>query len=194
MLPRLIIAFLAFAATATAATFGDPTAYSTNFTIKDVVAAIAGTPSQSGRCDSITAYLKFNLDSCKARAALYTIAGADTVLVAGGVSIERRFAANAAFAWQGFAFADPKPAINANITYLIAIFADTAGATGAGLARVGVSSGGATLVSKNANYESGVPATLNPSSGAASFRMSIYVTYTPTLGPPPRRRLIAPPR
>lgn len=189
---KIIIALCVFAATsAHAATFGDQTAYSANFTIKDVVGAIVASPSQSGVCDSVTALLKFNFDSCKVRCALYAISGSDTVLVANGVTQERRFAANSSFAWHGFAFADPKPIVNAGTTYFIAVFADTSGTGGSGIARGASTSGGGPLISRNANYESGMPSPLNPTSGTITFKLSIYATYTPVSPNAPRRRIVA---
>ena len=188
----LLLLFLLSASRVHAATFGDQTAYSTNFTIKDVVGAFAASPAQSGICDSITAYLKFNFDSCKVRCALYTISGNDTVLVTNGVTGERRFAANSAFAWHGFAFSEPKPTVTASAAYFIAAFGDTAGTTGSGLPRGATVSGGGPLISKNANYESGMPSPLNPSSGSVNLKLSIYVTYTLASPLPPRRRIVAP--
>jgi hypothetical protein len=190
MITKLLCAFALVATAAHAATFGDQNAYGTNFALKDNVAALVATPSQSGICDSITAYLKFSFDSCKTRCALYTISGNDTVLVTNGITEERRFPSNAAFAWQGFAFADPKPVVNAGATYFVAAFGDSAGNGTLGAPRGASASGGGTLVSKVANYESGMPSPLNPSTNVISFRLSIYVTYTPASPIAPRRRLV----
>lgn len=190
MLIKLLCAFALLAASACAATFGDQNAYTSSFTIRDIVAAIPASPLQSGVCDSITAYLKFNLDSAKARCALYTVSGNDTILVANGVTEERRFAANAAYAWLGFAFVDPKPVVTANAPYLIALFGDTAGTGTGGLPRSAVVTGTGTVLTKNANYESGFPSAFNPSTSSVTFKMSAYVTYTPVFPVSPRRRHI----
>lgn len=187
---KLICTLALLAASAHAATFGDQSPYTSNFALKDNVGALVATPSQSGVCDSITAYLKFSFDSCKVRCALYTISGNDTVLVTNGITEARRFASNSAFTWQGFAFPDPKPVVNAGAAYFIAAFGDSAGNGPLGAPRGASASGGGTLVSKAANYESGVPSPLNPSSNTISFRLSIYVTYTPGVPIPPRRRYI----
>jgi hypothetical protein len=193
MRPTILALALLLAPTAHAATFGDQTPYGTSFVIRDVVGAIAASPSQSGVCDSITGYFKFNLDSCKARCALYTISGSDTVLLANGVSEERWFAANALFTWQGFAFTGPKPVVVAGATYFIAAFGDTAGSGTAGLPRIGVITGAGPVISKNSNYESGFPTPLNPTSSTVNFKMSAYVTYTPTPAIAPRRRIVSRP-
>lgn len=185
----LTLATLLLSASVHAATFGDQTAYTGNFSIRDVLAGAPASPPQSGDCDSITAYLKVNLDSCKIRCALYTISGSDTVLVANGITEERRFAANASFFWHGFAFADPKPQVIAGAAYFIAAFGDTAGTTGGGLARVGIQATGGTGFSRNSNYESGFPNPLNPAS-PSTFKIAAYVTYTPISEVPPRRRIV----
>lgn len=190
MIIKLLCAITLLASSAYAATFGDQNSYVSNFALKDNVAAFVASPSQSGLCDSITAYLKFSFDSCKVRCALYTISGNDTILVTNGVTEERRFAGNAAFVWQGFAFPNPKPSITAGGNYLIAVFGDSAGSGTLGAPRGASASGGGTLVSKIANYESGMPTPLNPSTNVISFRLSIYVTYTPDAPLAPRRRHI----
>ncbi len=188
-LPSTILLAI-FAASAHSATFGDQSAYTGNHTIRDVLTLVPATPSQSGLCDSVTALLKFNFDSCKVRAALYTVSGNDTVLVLNGVSVERRFTANALFDWHGFAFPSPKPAVQASTTYLIALFGDTSGVGGTGLPRAAIATGGGTIVTRNTDYESGFPQPANPTTGAQSARLSVYVTYTPDLAVPPRRRLL----
>lgn len=186
----LICAITVLATSVSAATFGDQNAYTSSLTIRDIVAVVPASPSQSGVCDSITAYLKFNLDSAKARCALYAVSGNDTVLVANAVSEERRFAANAAYAWLGFAFTDPKPIVVGGASYLIALFGDTAGTGSGGLPRSAVTTGTGPVISKNTNYESGFPATLNPSTATVNLKMSAYVTYTPVSPVVPRRRHI----
>lgn len=190
MITKLLCAFALLATTANAATFGDQNSYVSNFAVRDNVAALVATPSQSGMCDSITAYLKFSFDSCKTRCALYSIDGNDTVLVANGITEERRFAMNTAFIWQGFAFTDPKPSVSAGTTYLIAVFGDSAGPGPLGTPRGATTSSGGTLVSKAANYESGFPSPINPTTATTTFKFSIYVTYTPVSPLSPRRRHI----
>lgn len=193
---RLLLTFaLALTtATANAATFGDQTAYGTNFAARDNIGALPASPAQSGVCDSITAYVKFNLDSCKMRCALYTISGNDTVLVANGLTVERRFEATAVFTWQGFAFPNPRPVVNAGQTYFIALFADTAGSAGNGLPRGASAAGGGSVVTRTHSYASGYPSPLNPSTSISNSRLSIYATYTPTTQTPPRRRHVCQPR
>jgi len=190
MLTKLICAVALLSTTAHAATFGEQSPLGTNVGIRDNVAALIASPSQSGICDSITVYLKFNFDSSKVRCALYTVSGTDTVLVTNGVTEERGFDANGAFIWHGFAFADPKPWVSAGATYFIAAFADTAGAGGSGLARVASGSGGGAYVNKAADYESGFPATLNPANSIIGSRLSIYVTYHLVSSIAPRRRAL----
>jgi hypothetical protein len=175
-----------------AGVFGDQSPYGTLLSLKDAIYALKATPSQAGVCDSVTAYVKFNFDSCKVRCALYTRSGNDTVLVANAVTVERRFAGNPNFAWQGFAFAAPKPIVHAGVEYFIAIFGDTAGAAGGGLARLAGQSSGGVLLNKPTDYESGFPSKSNPSGVVLNFRASVYCTYS-VESPAIRRRHIAHP-
>lgn len=187
---KLLCAIALLAASAHAATFGDQNTYISNLALRDNIAAVVGIPAESGVCDSITAHLKFGFDSCKTRCALYTINGNDTILVANGITEERRFAPSLAFVWQGFAFTDPKPSVSAGTTYLIAVFGDSAGSGPLGTPRGASTGSGGTLVSKAANYESGFPSPINPTTSTTTFKLSIYVTYTPATPIPPRRRHI----
>ena len=177
---------------ARAEVFGDPSSYSTLLSVKDAIYALKGTPSHTGTCDSITALLKFNFDSCKARCGLYTRSGNDTILVANGVTAERRFGSNALFTWQGFAFNHPKPRIQAGVEYFIAVFGDTAGTTAGGLPRLAGQSSGGVLLNKSTDYESGFPAKTNPSTAVLNFRASVYCTYTLVLSPARRRHVCSP--
>lgn len=187
---RLFCAITLLAVPCHAATFGDQNSYTATLSIRDVIAMAPASPSESGACDSVTAYLKFNFDSCKVRCALYTIAGNDTILVTNGATEERRFGANSAFVWYGFAFSDPKPTVTSGTTYFIAVFADTAGTGSGGLPRCASATSGGTVIQKFANYESGLPSPINPTTSTTAYKLSVYVTYTPS--PPlfPRRRHI----
>lgn len=187
----LILALLSAGMPASAATFGDQTAYTTTMVIRDAVAMIPASPAESGVCDSVTAYLRFNFDSCKARGALYMIDGNDTILVPHGITEERRFAANAIYNWVGFAFSDPRPSVVAGMTYFIAVFGDTAGAGPSGLPRGATSSGGGNAIVRNSNYESGFPSPINPTTSTTTLKLSVYVTYTPAAPISPRRRLLS---
>lgn len=187
---KLLCAITLLAAPCHAATFGDQTAYTSNVTLRDNVAMSPASPSESGVCDSITAYLKFNFDSCKVRCALYTIAGNDTVLVPNSVTEERWFATSSAFIWHGFAFSNPRPTVVAGGTYFIAAFADTAGNGSSGLARGAIGTGGGVVIQRSANYEDGFPSPINPTSSITANKYSIYVTYTPIAASLPRRRHI----
>ena len=185
---HLCIALALLSATSShAATFGDQNAYSGAVIVRDNVAAFLSSPSESGVCDSVTAHLRFAIDSCKVRCALYTVVDEDTVLVANGVTDERRFAA-AAYAWQGFAFPDPKPQVTAGVPYFIALFGDSAGSGSGGSPRGGILTGGGTILSRVAEYESGFPPALNPISGITGARLSIYVTIPPSSASASSRR------
>lgn len=183
-----ILALIVGASSAHAATFGDQTAYTGSLSVRDNILAAPASPAQSGVCDSVTGLFRFTFDSSKVRCALYTLSGADTVLVANGITVERRFEANGALVWYGLAFADPKPTVTAGQTYFIAIFSDSAGSGGSGTARIASSTTGGNLIARTHNYESGYPATLNPITSTSASRISAYVTFTPVSTIPPRRR------
>lgn len=174
-----ILLFVLLSTRAFAATFGDQNPYSGTLIVRDNLHAFQASPSESGICDSVTAHVRFVFDSCKVRCALYTIVDNDTVLVGNGVTEERRFGI-AAYSWQGFAFADPKPEVSAGTPYFIALFGDSAGQGGNGSPRGGILIGGGVIVNRSADYESGVPSALSPVSGSTSAKLSIYVTYTPS--------------